>query len=331
MITIKDIAQAAGVSFSTVSKALRHSPLVKPATRDRVLALAEQMGYQPNIAARRLVSKRSGVIGVVWPSLERTALSALITRVNSILEREGYATLLSINEINAAISTFERFQVDAILIFADRGGELNSMLKSDNQAVPVLAYGTTGHLPIPTVDVNRSGAIRLAVRKLAELGHRNIHYIGRPDGVDPLQEAKVAAFVSEMAALRLPCPKNAVCRTSGLEFHDGYSSAMTALQSSDRPSAIISGSYDLTRGILRAAAELDVKVPERLSIISYDNIPQMDALDVPMTVVGASLDAIAETVAGQLLRLIHDSITVDSITIEPELIMRSSVAAPFAG
>jgi LacI family transcriptional regulator len=82
MVTIKDIAQRAGVSFSTVSKALLDSPLVKHQTKQHILSIAKEMGYQPNIAARSLVSRRSGAIGVVWPSVERAALSSLITSLN---------------------------------------------------------------------------------------------------------------------------------------------------------------------------------------------------------------------------------------------------------
>src|SRR5690606_27702038 len=98
MVTIKDIAERAGVSFSTVSKALRDSPLVKEETKRRILDVARELGYQPNFAARRLVSRRSWAVGVVWPSVERTALSYLITRINAQLERLGYVTVLSINE-----------------------------------------------------------------------------------------------------------------------------------------------------------------------------------------------------------------------------------------
>ncbi|MCY9452936.1 LacI family DNA-binding transcriptional regulator, partial [Bacillus haynesii] len=67
-VTIKDIANASGVSYSTVSKALRNSPLVKPDTKKKVLQVAEQLGYSPNFAARSLASKKSQTIGLVWPT-----------------------------------------------------------------------------------------------------------------------------------------------------------------------------------------------------------------------------------------------------------------------
>ncbi|WP_317951116.1 LacI family DNA-binding transcriptional regulator, partial [Rossellomorea marisflavi] len=97
-VTIKDIAKAAGVSFSTVSKALRDSPLVKEPTKKRITDIAMELGYQPNAAARSLVSKKSHTIGIIWPTIEGTAHSSLITRLNTQLEQLSYTTLISINE-----------------------------------------------------------------------------------------------------------------------------------------------------------------------------------------------------------------------------------------
>src|SRR5690606_12646530 len=109
LVTIKDIAKRAGVSFSTVSKALQDRPLVKPATRSPVLAIAQWTGYQPQMAARGLVSKRTGAIGIVWPSIKRGALSSMVSSVHEKLEEEGYTVLLSMSHTESAIRTFRRF------------------------------------------------------------------------------------------------------------------------------------------------------------------------------------------------------------------------------
>jgi len=333
MVTIKDIAQAAGVSFSTVSKALRDSPLVTPETKRRIIAIAREMGYQPNIAARRLVSKRSGAVGVVWPSIERTALSTLITRVNERLERRGVAMLLSIGGMDAAFATFRKFQVDAILVFG--GMEVGESRVPDSGGIPVLSYGAAGMAPIPTVDVNRGGAIRLAVRHLASLGHRRIAYIGRPATRDPLQDVKIGAFLDETGALGIDVSDAPVADVPGLEVHDGYAAARTLLAGVPRddgavwrPTAVVCGSYDLTRGVLRAAAEAGLDIPGKLSVISYDNIPQMAELEVPVTAVGADIDAMAELVADSLLRLVGQPEAVGTVTLEPSIVVRASTAPP---
>jgi LacI family transcriptional regulator len=178
------------------------------------------------------------------------------------------------------------------------------------------------------VDVNRGEAIRLAVRHLAALGHRRIAYIGEPKESDPMQTVKIKAFLDEAARRGLELGPDAVLRLDGLEFHDGYLAAQAALSREAPPTAVISGGIDLTRGILRAAVERGLQVPGDLSIVSYDNLPQMEDLDVPMTVVGVPLQAIASAIGKTILELIEAPDTVKTVYLQPELVVRASTAAP---
>lgn len=329
MVTIKDIARRAGVSFSTVSKALTGSPLVKPQTKERVLAIAREMGYQPNLAARSLVSRRTGAIGVVWPSIERAALSTLITGIHEQLEREGYSMLLSMGSPDSAIETFRRFQVDAILMFGDKEDQaaVRSAEPSQSQ-IPILIYGAAGYTPYSTVDVNRGQAIRLALRHLVELGHARIAYVGDTQSADPLQTVKIAAFLEESRILKRPSPPgwNPILPIEGLEFHHGYQAARSFLQWKKPPTAVITGGIDLTRGILRAANDRGVSVPRDLSIVSYDNLPQMETLEVPMTAVGAAIAEMTQTITRTVLELVEDPAARKTVFLEPKLVVRASTA-----
>lgn len=327
MVTIKDIAEKAGVSFSTVSKALRDSPLVKPKTKQHILEIAAKLGYQPNLAARSLVSRKSGAIGVVWPSIERAALSSLITRLNGELEKHGYVTLLSISHIEAAIETFRKYQVDAILVFGDRD-DLRGETGSQAQQIPILTYGAAGYTSHSAVDVNRGQAVRLAIRHLAELGHQAIAYIGEPRTHDPLQAVKIQAFYEEISQLGLyqgGCP---VLPMEGLEFHDGYTAARLMLDREIRPTAVISGGIDLTRGIVRAIQERGLAVPQDISVVSYDNLPEMAELEIPMTAVGVAISDITSVIASTILELIDEPEAVRTVHLEPELVIRDSTCAP---
>ncbi len=325
MVTIKDIAERAGVSFSTVSKALRDSPLVQNKTKQHILSIAKEMGYQPNIAARSLVSKRSGAIGVVWPSIERAALSTLITKINEQLEKQGYVTLLSMSNIDSAIEIFRRYQVDAILVFGDKDSDSSSMNLNPLQ-IPILTYGAAGYSPYSAVDVNRGQAVRLAVRHLAELGHKEIAYIGNPQSPDPLQTVKIEAFREELRLLELPFDNDSILQMNGLEFHDGYMAARAMLDKPIRPTAVISGGIDLTRGILRAVGEHGLTVPQDISIVSYDNLPQMAELEIPMTVVGVAIATITSVIATTILELIEAPDSLKTVYLEPELVVRASTS-----
>ncbi|MEX1029057.1 MAG: LacI family DNA-binding transcriptional regulator [Paenibacillaceae bacterium] len=321
-ITIKDIAKQAGVSFSTVSKALRNSPLVTNKTKKRILKIAGEMSYFPNNAARSLVSRRTYSIGVVWPSIERLTHSVLITNINAMLETNSYTTLLSINQVDAAVDTFNRFNVDAILVFDDQQAVYDRSSLASN--VPLLFYGISGNNPYPTIDANRKKAIQLAFDHLIELGHKRISYIGNLPSNDHFQEEKVSAFREKLHEYSIPELAHMVVTTDNMDSYDGYSAAKSLLTGSQRPTAIISGSYDLTRGILKAAKELSIDIPNALSIISYDHIPQMDELDVPITAVGVPILTIAETITQVLLDIANEKEVPDSIHLEPEILVRKS-------
>lgn len=323
-VTIKDIAERAGVSFSTVSKALRNSPLVHEKTKEKVLRIAQEMGYEPNIAARQLVSKKSHAIGVVWPSVERATTGALITLINEELEERSYTTLLSINRIESAIAAFHRFQVDAIFVFYNLDEKVSPNFRY-NTNIPILIYGVAGQVPYPTIDVKRDQASKLAVDHLCELGHRHIVYIGQPVRYDLLQEEKIRMFREEAEKRNLIYE---IAPVDDMETHSGYLAAKEILQQAARPTAVISGSYDLTRGILQAAQELKLQVPDDLSIVSYDNIPQSATLEVPLTTIGVDIVKIADKVTETLLHLIDDKSVPLSIYMEPELIIRRSTSVP---
>ncbi|MFA9557857.1 LacI family DNA-binding transcriptional regulator [Evansella sp. AB-rgal1] len=320
MVTIKDIAKAAGVSYSTVSKALRDSPLVKPPTKKRIVTIANDLGYQPNAAARSLVSKKSNTIGVVWPTVERTAHAALITNINEQLESLDYTTLLSINKIDAAINTFNRFQVDAILMFNEKGYIENHYPSN----VPILSYGIAKDPLYPTVDVNRREAMKLAVKSLAEIGHKNIAFIGDITGKDQLQEEKVVGFKEGMKEYLQDVQKDSLIPAPGLEMYDGYLAMIKRLNEPNRPTAIISGSYDLTKGVIRALNERNLSIPNDISIISYDNIPQMNTFDRPISIVGVPNEIITKTITNALLDIIDKKEIPNEIILTPEIKMNES-------
>lgn len=324
-ITIKDIAKHAGVSYSTVSKALRNSPLVKEPTKKKITKIAEELGYVPNVVARSLVQKKSYTIGVVWPTVERVAPSALITKINEILEEKKYTTLLSINKAESAIATFNRFQVDAIVVFGENEIHLGDAKKIASM-VPILYYGIKESSIYPTIDVNRRLAIKIAMEHLVKLGHQHISFIGEISTKDPLQKEKYLGFLEAMNKFELPASPKTFVSTTGLDVYDGYLAAKSLLYQRGEVTGIVSGSYDLTRGILRAAHELNINIPNDISIISYDNIPQSEELDVHFSKVGVPIDRIAHKITETLLDIIDGNEINQSIILEPELNINHSCA-----
>lgn len=314
-VTIKDIAQVVGVSYSTVAKALNNSPLVKDDTKQRVWLAAKQLGYQPNLAAKSLVSKKTKVIGVVWPTVERAALSALVTQLKDTFAARGYELLISIHTIREAITLFEQLQVDGIIVFEEAAEVAMHREESIRSNTPLVCIGEHAQQVIaPCISVNRKQAIELAVDKLAEKGCKRLLYIGDLSHPSGLQHEKYVGFLEGVIKHQLPTHPQFTVDTKGLTWQAGYTAAKSMLHSDYKPDGIIIGSYELTAGALRAIQESELCYPKDVSIIGYDNIEHMQHLEVPLSAVGVPLDKQAEQIANTLLALMDNPDSVPDIT-----------------
>jgi len=302
-VTIKDISKQVGVSYSTVAKALNNSPLVKEATKRKVIAAAESLGYRPNLAARSLVTKRTGLIGIVWPNVERPALSSLLTSIQKRLTDNGLTALLSIDEAQEAITTFLNLRVDAILMFEETAyGMAEGQAKA---SVPFVSIGMPVRPDVPAVDMNRREAVRLAVSTLISKGHSRIAYIGPYAEASVQQREKWIGYREGIHEGGLAFEEELLIDSHGVLWQHGYHAAQQLLAMSDRPSAVIAGSYDLAAGMLRAFQTGDISVPNDIAIISYDHIPHLEQLEIPLSAVGVPEETLAEAITKTVLQVIE--------------------------
>lgn len=320
-ITIKDLALVAGVSYSTVSKALNDSPLVKPETKNKILKVAEEMGYEPNFAAQRLVSKESKVIGLIWPTLERLAPSSLVSNINEEISKSSYSMILSVNSIQSSIEMFKRFQVDGVILFNE--GESES---AESMPLPSVTYGVGKNKSFPVIDVNYQAAMDDAVTYLHELGHRKIAFVGNLATTDERQIEKSAGFQKAMKKLGI-YQDDCLIDTGGFGWYDGYMATIRLINSPYRPTAIVSASYDISAGLVRALRQENFNIPSDVSVLSYDNIPQMANMEIPLTSVGVPVEEIAQAMVKTLTKYIKDPQSVPLIqTLTPVITERSSCA-----
>ncbi|MEH7384350.1 LacI family DNA-binding transcriptional regulator [Bacillus sp. JJ1521] len=299
-ITIKDIAQVAGVSYSTVSKALNNSPLVKPETKNKIMKIAKELGYEPNLAAQQLVSKQSKVIGLIWPTLERIAPSTLVSKINEEIRANSYSMILSISSIEESLEMFKRYQVDGVIVFDEQNYHVLDMIQ-----IPLVTYGVSRNHNHSVIDVNYQAAMEMAVEYLYQLGHRNIAYIGDFSPIDDRQSEKFLGIKKAMTSFDLPITTQNFINTAGLEWYDGYVATKRLLSNSSKPTAIIGSSYDISAGVVRALREANFIIPKDISVISYDNIPQMANLEIPLTSVGVPVEEIARNMVNTLLTRIQ--------------------------
>ena len=320
-ITIKDIAKHVGVSYSTVSKALNDSPLVKEATKSKILKKAKELGYEPNYAAQALVSKETKVIGLIWSTIERVAPSALLTRINDELQKNNYSMIVAIDNVSNSIDLFKRFSVDGIILFNMPNSELLS-----TYPLPVITYGVDRESNFPIIDVNYEKAIYLAVDYLHELGHEHISFVGDFSITDERQIFKLNGFKKALKHFSMAIYDNSIVNTGGLDWYDGYTATNRLLLSSKLPTAIIGASYDITSGIIRSLRHNHYIIPKDMSVISYDNVPQLETLEVPVTSVGVPVNEIAKHIVETLLQTIQTPGIIHEIKLTPIINERVSCA-----
>ncbi|MDG0842972.1 LacI family DNA-binding transcriptional regulator [Staphylococcus equorum] len=308
-VTLKDVAEACGVSYSTVSKALKNSQLVKPKTKQIIQQKALEMNYIPNHSARALVSKRSGTIGLIWPSVDRVAVTHLISEINRVIKSLGYVMFVSIDDVAAASKKFVEFGCDGIVIF-DEGDNSNLPPEIYNN-VPVVAYGVDRDIPYPIINVNHAEAMIMAINALLEQGIQMIDYIGDINTNDARQIAKKDAIINYCKEQNIAYR---IIDSRGLNAIEAEASVKQYLKTKSLSPGVICGSYDIAVGTINAIGPQNQPM-----IYSYDNIPQIKKLDYPVNAIGVPTSEIAQKIVTTLDKVIKNEPTDAAYHLHPTL------------
>jgi LacI family transcriptional regulator len=300
-VTIKDVARAAGVSPSTVSRALTTPDLVQPETRARVERAAGELGYQPNRAARGLITGRTGNIGLIVPDLTNPFFPGVVKGVQSRARESDFSVFLAdTDEDPAAEAGLVRAlskQVDGILLCSPRmtDEDLRSVAA---EAPMVMLNRRVGRIPSITIDNN--DGIRQAVAHLAALGHRRIAYVAGPrmswsnrERARLLRTATAAAGI-ELVELGNVAP----------QFAGGVAAADLVLAAG--VSAVVAYNDLVAFGLLNWFATRGVKVPEAISVMGFDDIVLSQMVSPSLTTVAQPQEQIGRAGVDLLLQLLED-------------------------
>jgi LacI family transcriptional regulator len=268
-VTIKELARLLGVAHSTVSRALNGHPAISEATRKRIKEAAAQYGYVPSSAARILRNARSGVIGLVIPDIRNDFYTTVSKAIADTAAELSWQMIVATTDDQPererqAVRSLMKTQAESIIIAptAEPSAETVQMLKRVH-TLQLLRHHPSIQAPSITVD-DRIG-IGMATRHLQEQGHRRIGYIGRTTNVST-GRARLQGFMecfddprdAEQQIVLLP-PRAAY----------GASALRSLLACAEPPSAIVLGSPEFTSGVLEAASEESLRIPEDLSLVSY--------------------------------------------------------------
>ena len=334
-VSIEDIARAAEVSHSTVSRALRDSSLISVEVRERIQQLAREMGYTPNAIAQSLQTQQTSTIGLVVTSISDPFWGDVMKGVEEVARAAGFSVFLSASHNDpsqemAIIKTFHRRRVDGILIAASRINS-NSSKRRESFRVPTVLINSQAEsedtlLHWVAVD-DRKGA-QLAVEHLLQLGHRSIGYLGTSNRPRSNMQ-RLMGYESTLVAAGVPSRREWVVIAPGDEA--SHTEDVAAGQKSlpqlldTGVTAIFCYNDMIATGVLIACRELGVAVPEELSVIGFDNIEVSSFVTPALTTIHQPRVEMGRLATQVMLDLLHHR-QGQNYVLPPTLIARASTA-----
>jgi DNA-binding LacI/PurR family transcriptional regulator len=329
--SIKDIARLAGVAHSTVSRALRSSPLVNAETARRIRLLAEQSGYRPSAAARSLVTRRSATVGVVVTNIADPFAAEAVLGIEDAATGHDYAVILANSNGEAerelkVARAFEERRVDGIIVTSSRVGAIYAEQLSAARVPIVLLNNQHPSEFMHSVMIGNAGASLAATRHLIALGHRRIAYIGDRNGCQSDAE-RFGGYRAALDDAGLAFRPEYVIHGDGRP--EGGTAAMCALLDLvPAPTAVFCYNDMTALGALRAAADRGVGVPASLSVAGFDDLFFARYCAPPLTTVRQPMREMGRLAFEILLKLAGGDSAPPSVKVPGQLIVRQSTAPP---
>ncbi|MGQ7349902.1 LacI family DNA-binding transcriptional regulator [Quadrisphaera oryzae] len=329
-----DVAARAGVSLQTVSRVVNDHRSVRPETRRRVEQAISELGYRVNTAARALVTRSTRTIGLVSASSAEYGPTSALLGVEQAARSEGYATSVVLlpevgpREVREAVDHLRDLGVDGLVVIAPDDAAVAAVDALD-PAVPVVTLeaplgGTAdagGHLGLPSASVDQGEGARRAVRHLLELGHTTVHHVSGPrDWLEA--RAREAGWRAELLAAGAPVPEVVPGDWAAAA---GHRAAGPLLEHG--ATAVLAGNDQVAIGLLGALWQRGLRVPDDVSVVGFDDVPEAAYLVPPLTTVRQDFDALGRRCLEVLLaRLRGEPAQVRRVV--PELVVRASTGPP---
>jgi LacI family repressor for deo operon, udp, cdd, tsx, nupC, and nupG len=342
-VTLRDVAGRSGVSITTVSRIVngRESGVpIRDETRQRVLAVAAELGYKPNLLARGLRGSRSSLIGVIARDVSDPFHIQILQGVNEITRARDYRLFLGHVDYRPDValtygSMFERSHADGILVLGDLADGHDSLADLTTQHRFVIGVSDrTERISFPGVYGDSAHGTQLALEHLWQLGHRRIVCVSDPATADQGQRAALyERFMTDHGQAARIASYLTTQPDPGPSYRLGRELFAVAGPGS-RPTAVFATSDTIAIGLMQAAYQADIVIPDQLSIVGFDNIDIAAFLIPPLTTVSQSGVEMGRTAATLLLDMIeHDreADDVDDVVLPTSLVVRESTASPRDG
>lgn len=325
--SIYDVAKQAGVSHMTVSRVLNDHPNIRESTRERVLKAIDEMQYTRSSIARALATKRAMRIGVLVDSPVQFGPNSTVRALESAARDAGYAiSAFSISDdanaqIDAGVVELVTQGVDALCVIAPRVSSLD-VLRKHATGLPTIVVKADADATWHTVAVAQRQGARSAVRHLVELGHREIVHLGGPvDWVDARErEVGWRDALEEAGLTPRSVPRGDWTSDSGYDFAVSFEPGNVT--------AIFAANDQMALGVIHGLADRGLRVPEDVSVLGFDDLPDSRHFLPPLTTVRQDFAALGELIVRQIIGAIEgEGAEVGHHSIEPDVIVRASTGA----
>jgi LacI family transcriptional regulator len=331
-VTIKEVAAATGVSFGTVSRVINNDIHVKPATRERVLIAMEQLGFVVNRQARSLAGGKTNTVGVLVPDLGTGYIGEIIRGIDAELSLADLDLILYTTHRTASkeanyVANLAKGMVDGLLLVLPRGlAEFIGTLTRRNFPFVLIDHQGTGQ-DCPAVGATNWQGGYNATEYLIKLGHQRIGFItGSMDlgcSVD-----RLAGYRSALRTYHIPDSPELIFE--GTFFQpDGYAGASDMLDLPVAPTAIFASNDVMAMGVMDAVRNRGLRVPDDVSIIGFDDIPQASLIHPALTTINQPLEKMGRVATQMLLDLLQNpGKKTDRIELPTQLVVRDSCSSP---
>lgn len=346
-VRMKDVAARAGVSTATVSLVLNNTRFVSPELRQRVLEAVEALGYRPNAVARSLRRQSTRTIAVLVPTVLSPFYPAVLKQVDDAISADGLSMLFantkeSEDSERALIELMWDKRVDGLLIAPFSLANVPLLVELARKGLPVVTFHrdlAAGQLDSVTWD--DFGGTREAIRHLLQTGRRRIAYLDSGERLPratnsrsaPALLPRLRGYEAALAEAGLePDPSLYLVGSTSEQrtaMAAGREAALRALRGPNPPDAFFAANHYMAIGVLGAAAEAGVPIPEALAVIGYDDHPWTEQLAPPLSVVSRDPGRLGATAAELLLRRLAGQAPeggVETIVLPTRLVVRASSA-----
>ncbi len=323
-----DVARLAGVSHQTVSRVINGAPSIRRETRERVLEAIRRLDYRPNTAARALVRGRSGMIGIIGTARTLFGPTSIHRSVEDAARAAGYfATSVSLSEVTVralsdATEHLMRVGVEGVVMIAGNDEALE-VVRMTRSGVPfVVVEGDLSRASV-TVGVDQVLGARMATDHLLDLGHREIVHVSGPlNWAEARARLKGWRQAMSAAGLRPAEPIEGDWRA-----HSGYVAGLR-IGAMRGTTAVFAANDQMAIGVLRALHERGRRVPQEISVVGFDDVPEAPYLIPPLTTVQQDFGAVGRRAITAVTQAIDDTVPQRLPLVIPKLVVRQSTAPP---